>query len=316
MNFFDVFVINPIFNALMLIYSIVPGGDIGVTILLFTIVVRFLLYPLVKRQLYRSRIMQKLQPEILKIKKQSNGNKQQEAMQTMELYKKYDVSPFRSIGVLFIQIPIFLGLFYSVRILTVETGDIAKRIYDFMESIGPIKQLIDNPDNINHLMFGFINLSDVAISSKGVVPIVLILAGLSALTQYFMSRQTMPSNNSNKGVKGIMKEASEGKQADPAEMNAAAMQTMVKVMPVMTFFIMINLPSALTLYYTISNIIAVAQQAYIIKNYQEPEIESTEIKSDSNKKTKSNNTKKREKNAKEANITKIKAKDSKSKKRR
>ena len=94
---FETIVVNPIFNALMLIYSAVPGGDFGVALIIFTIIVRLLMYPLVKNQLHQTKAMRKLQPELAKIKKNAKGNKQIEALQQMELYKRYGIKPLRSI---------------------------------------------------------------------------------------------------------------------------------------------------------------------------------------------------------------------------
>ena len=91
---FETIILQPIFNALLLIYSIIPGGDFGIAVILFTVIIRFLLYPLLKRQLHQSKQMRKMQPELAKIKKAANGNRQVEAMQQMELYKKYGIKPF------------------------------------------------------------------------------------------------------------------------------------------------------------------------------------------------------------------------------
>jgi membrane protein insertase Oxa1/YidC/SpoIIIJ len=117
---FETIVVNPIFNALMLIYSAVPGGDFGVALIIFTIIVRLLMYPLVKNQLHQTKAMRKLQPELAKIKKNAQGNKQIEALQQMELYKRYGIKPLRSILILIIQLPIIMSWRHSRRrIITV-----------------------------------------------------------------------------------------------------------------------------------------------------------------------------------------------------
>ena len=63
MNLFDVIIVQPILNLLMAIYAIVPGGDFGISIVIFTIIIRFLLWPLVKKQLHQTKAMRKMQPE-------------------------------------------------------------------------------------------------------------------------------------------------------------------------------------------------------------------------------------------------------------
>jgi YidC/Oxa1 family membrane protein insertase len=303
---------------LSFIYAIIPGGDFGVAIIVFTILVRIAMYPLVKRQLHQTRMMRKLQPELKKIKKAANGNRQVEAMQMMELYKRYGVSPFRSIGILLIQLPIFIGLFYSIRIFTSQRDQIETYTYGFMQAFEPIRELIENPDGFNETLFGVIDLTQPAVGPNGVDIALLMLVILSAITQYYMSKQTMPTTDTPKKFRDIMKEAAEGKQADQAEMNALIMQNMIKIMPILLFFIMINLPGALALYYTVSNLVAVAQQAYLLRQDEEeleeladePVIASTKKKS-----TTTSEAKKREKKAKEANITRIVAGGSKRRKK-
>ena len=85
MNIFEVLVVQPLFNLLMLLYALVPGGDFGVSIILFTILLRIVMYPLVKRQLHQTKAMRKLQPELERIKRQTKGNRQLQGVQMMEL---------------------------------------------------------------------------------------------------------------------------------------------------------------------------------------------------------------------------------------
>jgi YidC/Oxa1 family membrane protein insertase len=101
---FNTIVVQPIFNLLFVIYSLIPGGDFGLALIIFTILVRLAMWPLVKKQLHQVKAMRKLQPELVKIKKETKGDKRLESMRMMELYKKHDVSPFRSIGILLIQL--------------------------------------------------------------------------------------------------------------------------------------------------------------------------------------------------------------------
>ncbi len=108
-----------------------------------------------------------------------------------------------------------------------------------------------------------------------------------------------------------MKDAAEGKQTDQSEMNAVVMQNMMKFMPIILFFVMINLPGALALYYTVSNLVAVAQQSYLLRQDEEELEELADEptitpEKDTSKKAA---TKKREKNAKEAHVTRIVATD-------
>lgn len=313
MNIFELIVSQPIFNLLIALYSAIPGGDFGVAIIIFTIFVRFALYPLTRSMLHQSRTMRKLQPELALIKKRTKGNRQAESIQMMELYKKHNVSPFRSIGILLIQLPIFIALYSVIQIFTSHRDEIAKFTYDFLEGLAPIKQLIEHPEQFNEKLFGFIDLTKPAFHQGGIEIFLVLLALVAAVTQYIMSKQTMPQQTPKRRLRDIMAEAAEGKQADQSEMNAVVMSKMSKVLPIFMFFIMVSLPGALALYYSVSNIVAVIQQAYLLKQDEEEleEIAETKPKQSGKKAT----AKARARQAKEANVTRITAKDTKGRKK-
>lgn len=309
MDIFQLVVVQPIFNLLIGIYSLIPGGDFGVALIIFTILVRFAMWPLVKKQLHQTKAMQRMQPELAKIKKATKGNKQLESVQMMELYKKHDISPFRSIGILFIQLPIFIALYQVIQIFTLHRDQLSQYTYGFMQQIGPIKELIAHPENFNEKLLGFLDLTKQAITSNpfSVNVVLLVLAIGAAITQYIMAKQTAPKQNSKKRLRDIMKEASDGKQADQSEMNSVMMGSMTKFLPVMMFFIMINLPGAIALYYTVSNLVAVLQQQHILKDDVEEMIEiADQAPASQNKKA---TAKARAKDAQTATIIRIKAKD-------
>lgn len=269
MNIFELVVVQPIFNLLMGLYAVVPGRDFGIAIIIFTIIVRFLLYPLTRSMLHQSKAMRKLQPELAKIKKQSKGNRQAESLAMMELYKKHGVSPFRSIGILLIQLPIFIALFQVIQIFTSHRDRIEVFTYNFLESITPIRDLITDPSSFNETLLGFVDLTKSAFSDGRIDIFLVALAVIAGVTQYIMSKQTMPKSNSQRRIRDIMAEAAEGKQADQGEMNAIVMQRMSKVLPFFMFFVMISVPGALALYYAVSNIVAVGQQAYLLRQDEE-----------------------------------------------
>lgn len=274
MSLFDTLIVQPIFNLLLGLYSIIPGGDFGIAIIIFTVLVRFALWPLLKKQLHQTRAMQKMQPELAKIKKEANGNKQAEGVMMMELYKKHGVSPFGSIGILFIQLPIFIALYRVIQIFTINQTDLAKYTYGFMNWLWADRQVIANPASLNQKLFGFVDLTGKAISQNAngattVNIILLILAFVSVATQYILTKQTTPKNQAKRRVRDIMAEAANGKEVDQSEITNAMMGNMTKIMPIMFLPVMIYMPGALTLYYTVSNIVAVIQQRSILKKDNE-----------------------------------------------
>ncbi len=319
MNIFDLIVVQPIFNLLIGLYSIVPGRDFGVAIIIFTVIIRFMIYPLTRSMLHQSRAMQKLQPELAKIKKSAKGNKQLEAMQMMDLYKRHNVNPFRSIGILLIQLPIFIALFSVIQIFTFHRDQIAKFTYDFLENVPAITALIQNPTSFNEKLFGVVDLVRPAIQNGRIDLFLILLAVIAGITQYIMSKQTMPQMGEKKRLRDIMAEAAEGKEASQADINAAVMGKMAKFLPIMMFFIMISVPGALALYYAVSNIVAVAQQHYLLKQ-DEDELEEIAESVPAKRANKKQAAPKkpaptaREKSAKEATVTRIVAKDTRRKK--
>jgi len=286
MNIFEILIVQPIFNLLLFIYSIVPFADFGIAIILFTIIVRFAMWPLVVKQLHQVKAMRKLQPELARIKKATKGNKQLESMQMLELYKKHEVKPFRSILLLLIQLPIFIALFQVIQIFTTHLDQITKFTYDFMQVFPTVKDLLANPASFNEKFLGVVDLTQHAFSAGDVSMFLVLLAGLSAFTQYVISKQTSPTT-STKRLRDVLAEAGEGKEPDQAELNAVMMSKMTKFLPVFMFFIMLNLPGALVLYYATSNIFAAAQQYYLLRRdaIEMDKLATNEIRNESRKAT-------------------------------
>jgi YidC/Oxa1 family membrane protein insertase len=267
------------------------------------------MWPLVKKQLHQTKAMQKMQPELARIKRETKGNKQLEGIRMMELYKKHDISPFRSIGILFIQLPIFIALYQVIQIFTVHRDQIDKYTYAFLKFLGPIQDLIAHPSHFNEKFLGFLDLTGRAFVSNpfSINVVLLILAIGAAVTQYIMAKQIAPKQQNKKRLRDIMNAAADGKQADQGELNSVMMGSMTKFLPAMMFLIMVNLPGAIALYYTVSNLVAVIQQGRVLKGDTEEMIEIADEPLVVHKKA---TAKAREKEAVAATIIHIKAKDS------
>lgn len=308
MNIFEILVVQPLFNLLMLLYAVIPGGDFGVAIIVFTILLRLVMHPLVKKQLHQTKAMRKMQPELEQIKKRTKGNKQLQGIQMMELYKKHGVSPFRSIGILLVQLPIFIALYIVIIVFTQHANELAKWTYNFLENIGPIKAIIENPSSLNLDLFGVIDLTKSAFSDGQVSIVLVVLAVAAAIGQFIQSKQTMPQSSTKRSLREIMREAAEGKEADQSEINSAIMGKMIYVFPFFMLVIMLSLPGAVALYYAVTTLVAVIQQSLILREDQE---ELEEIASEHPETThKKATAKARAKVAQEANVTRIVAKSS------
>ena len=315
----DFLIVRPIVNILFVIYSVV--GDFGVAIIILTILIKLLTWPLMKRQLQQTKLMRKIQPELAEIKKNCKGNRQLESLQMMDLYKRNNIKPFRSVLTIFIQLPIFIALFTAISVSVnpcANTDEYQVNIgrcrnanteYNVEHSAYPP---IRNMQNINTLidqqkqyfkdfeaaedkstvelqfkpkLFGAIDLSVLpsqVFSNPSVsTVVVLIFALASAVTQFIMARQQDPTRQKGKkrrGMKELMKEAADGKEASRDEINAVAQSQTTYMMPIMMLFIMINLPGALVMYYFFSNLITVFIQKIILSKKLEQMEEAADKK--------------------------------------
>lgn len=303
MSFFDIVIVQPIFNLLMLIYSLIP--DFGVSIIIFTILVRLLLWPLVKKQLHHTKAMRKMQPELAKINKQYAKNPQMRNLAMMELYKKHNISVFGPIGILLIQFPILIAMYRVVQIFASNRADLGKYVYGAVKNLPVANNLVNNPDQFNQNFLGIFDLTQHAISRNGVVVGLLVLAVLAAVLQYLTAKQLSPNSDSKRRLRDILSEAGSGKEADQSEVNAVVSRKMMKFMPVMVFLIIIYLPGALAMYMTTANAVGYLQNLIILRK------DSSEMEDIANEKAPKPSkvkAKKRADNAAEARVTRIKAK--------
>ncbi len=157
MSLFDTVITQPIFNLLLTIYNFV--GDFGIAIIIFTILVKIILWPMTRAQLSQTKAMRKMQPELDKIKRNAKGNKQLESVQMMELYKKHDVKPFRSLLVLFIQLPILLTLNSVINVTVNKSHEISNFTYSIVGNLSRVSEIIQNPDDFTPHLFGVVDLS-------------------------------------------------------------------------------------------------------------------------------------------------------------
>lgn len=279
-SLFEIVIVKPIFNLLVLIYGLLPGHNFGLSIILFTIVIRLLMWPLVKKQLHQAKAMRELQPEIKRIKKAAKGNRQQESLLLMELYKEREISPFGSLGTLIIQLIILIGLYSGLRRVVVDPHAILTYSYGWIHNLPWLQELANNINRFDATLFGVIDLSRAAINKSGGIyyPAMAIVVG-SAIAQYYQSKQLLPNPKDGKGLRSILKDANSGKQADQAEVNAAVGQTTRYFLPFMIVLFTINIASALSLYWLTSGIVAYLQQAKIL-GQDETEMEAIADKSD------------------------------------
>jgi len=259
MSIFDLILIQPIFNILVFIYGIIPGHDFGVALIIFTVIVRLAMWPLVKKQLHQTKVMRQIQPELAKIKAKAKGNKQMESQLMLELYRERGVNPFGQIGLLLVQLPVFIALFSVVRLITENHANIAKYTYNFLQGIPGIQDAIHG--QLNHYLFGLVDLSKRATEAgSGIYWPLFILAVIAAGLQYFQSKQLLPKAKEKRRLRDMLKEQAAGKQVDQAEMSAMMTGKMSFLFPALTFLIGMYLDGALVVYLVVGSTVAIFQQ--------------------------------------------------------
>ncbi len=272
---FTTLIVRPIFNLLVIIYTALPGHNFGFAIIVFTVLVRLLMWPLVKKQLHNAKAMRTLQPEMKRIKKEAAGDKQKESAMVMELYKERGVNPFSSLGIVILQLPILIGLYSGIRRIITDPRNIITFSYPFVQHFGWLKELAGNIGKFDHTLFGVVDLTRSAIEKSGGIywPAMVLVLG-SAISQYFQSKQLMPNDKDARKLRDILKGAGGGEKADQSEVNAAVGRSTRFFIPVMIFFLTVNIASALSLYWLVSGVVAIIQQNKVL-GQDEDELEAS-----------------------------------------
>lgn len=219
---------RPLFNALILIYLIIP--DLGVSIIILSVIIKLILHPTQAKALRSQKRLQELQPELQKIQTKYKNDKQKQSKAMMEFYQTHRVNPFSSCLPQLVQFPVLIAMYQVFR--TGLDNSHLNEIYSF----------IAKPENINPIFLGHFNLAQ---PDKYILP---ILAGVS---QFIYSKLLMPATQpSKKGQSG----------ASTQEMIS---RQMIYLMPVMVVFFAMKFPAALSLYWVVSSVFGIFQQLYI-----------------------------------------------------
>ncbi len=229
---------QPVFNLLIFFYNIVPGHDIGLAIVLLTLLIRLILYPFNAQSIKSQKSLQNLQPKINELKKKYAHDKQELGRAMMELYKSEKVNPFSSCLPLLIQLPFLIAVFQVFR-AGLGSGSL-DLVYSF----------ISRPELINHISMGFLDLSKPS-------PVLAVLAGVAQ----FWQAKMMTTKRPPKSVPGSKDE----------DMMAIMNKQMIYFMPLITVFIGLTFPGGLTLYWLLTTLFTGLQQLYIFKGQKKEE---------------------------------------------
>ena len=226
---FDWCVYFPLFNALVLVYNFTPGHDFGLAIIFLTLIIRVVLYPISVQAFKSQKAIQRLQPKITELQEKYKDDKERQAKETLELYRKENINPFSSLLLAIIQLPILVAL-YRVFWNGLSASEL-KYLYPF----------VANPGHINTIFLGIMDLSKPN----------WVFAIIAGGVQFFQTKLLLPKPQ-------------EG-QKKGSDMAVMMQKQMVYFFPIITVLILLRLPSALGLYWIASGLFMVIQQYIIIK---------------------------------------------------
>lgn len=234
MNFisllFNEILYRPLFNGLIFLYNIIPLHDFGLAIILLTIIIRLILYPLNQKAIISQKALGKLAPQIKEIQNKFSADKAKQSQAMMELYKKNNINPASGCLPLIIQLPILFAL-YQVFWNGLKP-----------DSLNSLYSFVARPEVIDPMFLGLISLAQ---------PYVL-LAILAGLFTFWQSKMMVP----------VQASVAPGQAAD---FSTAMNKQMVYFMPLVTVFIAWKLPAGLTLYWVVTTLVGIIQQYFVIK---------------------------------------------------
>ena len=226
--FFNEVFYRPLLNALVYLTGFLPYNDLGLAVIVLTVAVRLIIFPLTHRAIKTQNKMKMIEPELKKIK-DGVKDREEQARRTMELYRSHGINPFSGILFLFLQLPILIAMYLVFR----ESSQInPSYLYSFISA----------PSSVNTIFMGFIDLGQKSI----------VLAFLAALSQFVQIKLSQPPSAS--------KPFSAKEAPDFGKMFS---WQMTYFMPVLIFFIATRFPSAVSLYWTTLNIFAIVHEGAV-----------------------------------------------------
>ena len=238
----ETIIINHFTNALLLIYKLV-GGNFGIAIILFTILIRLITHPLMAAQIKSSTKMTEFQQskQWQDIQKKHKGDKEKLAQEQMKLYKELGISPFASCLPSVVQIPLIFGLYQSImRALAATPGQLlilARVVYPYFH----LSDLV--PLNSKFLWMNLGQPERIYMFGVGIP----LLAIIVAITTYIQSKVTMPAST------------------NPNDQGATMNKMMALYMPLLLGYFALTFASGLSIYFVTGNLVGIAQYALLGK---------------------------------------------------
>jgi len=252
-DIFNTLLYKPLYNGLILITSAVPGADIGIAVIILTLAVKFILFPLAHTSTKTQAKMRLLEPEIKALKEKHSGDNKAQAEAMMELYKKHELNPFSGCLTVLIQLPVIFALYWvffkGLKIDPSLISDGAHAAGIIPSSLLPKEALYSFVSPPEEIKIAFLGLIDMTKKS-------VLLALLAGATQYFQIKLAMPGKGGLPKPSGSFKE----------DLAASMRFQMRFVLPVFVAVFAYMISAAVALYWATSNLFSIGHELLVRKN--------------------------------------------------
>ncbi|MEN9881173.1 MAG: hypothetical protein RLZZ308_356 [Candidatus Parcubacteria bacterium] len=228
---FHTFFYEPLYNLLAVVLTYVPLHDIGLAIVIVTLIVKVILLPLNMSSLRTQYGMKRIDGEMKKIRELQKKDPQTAGRQMIELYKREQINPFASLFVVILQIPIFFALYFVFS-------------KGFIADASSLYSFVSFPETLHTLAFGLFDVTE-----KNIV--IALLAGISS---YVLARRQ---------TEGMVEKKESHEEGFQDHLMKSMKLQLLYVIPVIVAFSGAVLPSALALYWLVSNVVSYGQDIYM-----------------------------------------------------
>ena len=180
-GFFHTFLYNPIYNLLVFLVGVIPGGDVGLAVVIVTLLVKIILLPVSLAAVRTQRVMKEMEPKLKEVRERFKGDREKQAKETLALYKEHHIHPFASIGTILIQIPVLIGLYWVFQSEALPTIDVSI-LYPFVAA----------PENVSLLFLGFLDIAGKSIVLAALAGFFQLACRPLEITVVDRHKETMP----------------------------------------------------------------------------------------------------------------------------
>lgn len=225
---FNTILSQPLLNILIIFYIYIPGHDLGIAVILLTLLIKLILFPVSIKSVRSQKALNKIQPKMKEIQDKYKDDKAKQSQAMMELYKTEKINPLSGCLPLLLQLPILIAL-YKVFLDGLNPEVLQASLYAF----------VAQPEVINTTFLGILDLAKPN----------LILALMAGIMQFFQSKLSLPKTKEKTGMAAMMQ------------------NQMIYFFPIITVFIVWRLGAIIGLYWLTSILFSIGEH-YLIKRHE------------------------------------------------